>query len=229
MSAGDVVLPDVPRTPSLEELLALHGKATLDGVRTSLPCRIVDYDEDAQRASIQPLIQHGFIDGDQVRRVETLPIIHDVPVKFAAGGGARRTYPVKAGDIGMGWFASSSIARWVLRGDVVDPGDDRRHDLNDAVIEVGLHSFNAVPTDAPTDAVVDHIPDGMTLKIGSSGASQKIVGDSAITQFMACLAAAITASAGNAPGAAALTALQSALSAGPTGPWIAGTTKGLIE
>lgn len=227
MSVSDVDIPDVPREPSLEELLALHAKATLDGVRTSLPCRIVDYDETKQSASIQPLIQHGFIDATGVRQVETLPIVHDVPVKFGGGGGARRTYPVAVGDIGMAWFTSSSIARWVLTGKIVDPGDDRRHDLNDAVIEVGLHSFNTVPTDAPTDAVVDHIPDGMTLKIGSSGASQKIVGDSALTYFMTALAAAITAQSANPPGAAALAALQTALTSGPG--WQAGTTKGLIE
>jgi len=225
---SDADIPDVPREPSLEELLSLHGKATLDGVRTSLPARIVEYDADSQRASIQPLIQHGYIDATQVRQVETLPIIHDVPVKFGAGGGARRTYPVAIGDIGMAWFTSSSIARWVLTGKIVDPGDDRRHDLNDAVIEVGLHSFNAVPTDAPTDAVVDHIPDGMTLKIGSSGASQKIVGQLALNDFMNALQSAIADNPG--PIAAALAALQLKLQLLNFGDgWLARTTKGLIE
>lgn len=51
------------------------------------------------------------------------------------------------------------------------------------------------------------------VRLGSAGASGAVVVEAALTDFMAALAQAITAQAGNPPGAAALTALQTALQA----------------
>jgi hypothetical protein len=142
----------------------------------------------------------------------------------------RLTWPVQVGDKCTIHYCSASIARWVVQGKVVDPGDDRRHDLADAIVAPSLHG-GPPPTDAPTDAVVLHCD---KAKLGSSGASQHAVGDSALTTFGAALNAAIASlgppSAANTQSLAALNALKTALGIGPTGSgWGPGTSKVLIE
>lgn len=165
---------DEPRDLALEHLLELAHRHFVDGLRTSLPGKIVSYDADKQSASVQVQVQHGeVIAGDRV--AAPLPILNDVIVVFLGGGSrARRTWPVKAGDTCWVMWASSSIAAWRVQGGTtpIDPADDRRHHIADAVCIVGAHSFADVPTDAPTDAVVEHLDDGVVMKIGSSSASK---------------------------------------------------------
>jgi hypothetical protein len=217
-------MADDPRDPSLENVLELMREVTLDGVRVMLPGRITTYDPVKQRASVQPLVKHRHVaeDGETIV-AEVLPVIHDCPVVFCGTSRGRITWPVAAGDTCEIRFASSSISSWVASGGIVDPGDDRHHDLSDAVVFVGLHDFAHVPTDAPTDALVVHATGGTVIKLGSSSASQAVVVQSALGDFMAALAAAIP---GAGVGAGALTSLQTQLGLlnGGTG-WKARTSK----
>lgn len=177
---SELVIPDEPREPSLEHVIQLALEAHLDGVRVGLPGIITEYDKDQQRASVQPLVQHGYV-LDGVRRVETLPIIHDTPVRFPGAGTTRTTYPVKVGTIGWINFASSSLAVYLETGGIVDPDDDRRHDINDAVFEPGLHTFNAVPSTAPDDAMV-HWAGDFDVRIGGYDSVEPIMlGDQTAT------------------------------------------------
>lgn len=224
--------PDVPRDPDLSNLLALFGEQLLDGVRVMLPGVITAYDSTSQRATVQPLIQDVRLGEQAKKETKTIPPIHDVPVMFLGPARGRITWPVAAGDTCALFFASSSISRWVAAGGVspLDPGDTRRHDLSDAVAVVGLHSPANPPTDAPTDAVVVHSDGG--IKLGSSGASQAVVVQSALDHLGSALVTAIAAMLLSLdPAVSALQALQSALGTDPvTGRgWSAGTTKTKAE
>lgn len=167
---------DQPRALQLEGLLEQVIRMFLDQVRTGLPGRIVSYDATAQKASVQILVQFGeIVAGDRV--VQPIAPLADVPVIFIGGNGGktRRTYPVVAGDLCWLMFSSSSMALFKAQGapnGPVDPGDDTRHRLSDAVCIVGGHTFNDVPTDAPLDAVVENLANGVIMKIGSSSAAQ---------------------------------------------------------
>lgn len=177
-------LPDVPRDPTLLNLLELFGEVLRDGVRVMMPGVITGYDASKQIATVQPLIQDVRYDEQGNRTTLTIPPIHDVPVMFLGPAYARMTWPVKEGDHCELRFSSSAISNFIARGGTspLDPGTDRRHDLSDAIAWVGLHSPANPPTDAPTDAVVIHLGGGITLKLGSSGASESaLLGDSFVS------------------------------------------------
>lgn len=230
MPIGTIPAPaDEPRDPDLHTLLERFREILQDGIQTIEPGRITAYDPTTQLASAQPEVQSRKVEEDGSLTPVTRPIVHRAPVMFlGASSKGRITWPVQVGDACTIYYCGSSIARWVALGRVVDPGDDRRHDIGDAIVAPSLHSAAAVPTDAPTDAIVLHAD---KIKAGSSSASQHAVGDSALTVFGQALNAAIAASSTNAPGLAALTALRSALGVNPvTGAgWGAGTTKVLVE
>lgn len=136
---------DDPRTPFFEELLERAAAASTYGLRVMLPARVESYDATKHRCSATPLIMDGDVNegGDFV--AVALPQLHDIPVAFPGGGGVRMKWPIVKGDEVLLVFSSSSIARFKSLGSrrgPVDPGDDRRHDLNDAY---------AIPTFKVTD------------------------------------------------------------------------------
>lgn len=204
---------DTPVDPELETVLELLAESVIDGVRTHLPGKIVSYDPIKQSASVQCLIKHAHVDEFTKRLVKSLPVIHDAIVMFAGPVNGRWTYPVVPGDLCLVSFCSSSIARWRQTGGEVDPGDDRHHDISDAVVVVGLHDFKHVPTLAPLDAVVLHSI--LPVKIGGPSASDQVMRKSDAQAFMTFLDVAIGATGG--PAQDALNALKTALST-----WVAG-------
>lgn len=229
-------MSDEPRSPELETVLGVVIDQVLESFQIMMPGKVVSYDSTKQSASIQPLIQKAYIDESDKRIPETLPQIHDVPVRHIGGSSGRITVPVVAGDYGMIIFSSLSIARWKLRGGIVDPGDDRRHDLNDCVFEPGLHDFAHVPTTAPTDAIVLHAGLGIKIKLGGPSGTSPVVVETALARFCQALVNAIASLASNpanAQATLALTTLANELFSGgfdPMSPptsfslWSPGTT-----
>lgn len=51
--------------------------------------------------------------------------------------------PVAVGDTGLLIFSDRSLDVWLATGGIVDPGDDRRHALSDAVFVPGLRPFSS--------------------------------------------------------------------------------------
>ncbi len=203
---------DEPIDPSLESLMLAFCKLSLDGVRVMLPGVVTSYDPATQKASVQPQVMHARVDEDTgERRADPLPEVHDAPVMFLGPARGRITWPVAVGDKCAVFYASSSISRWVTTGRLLDPGDDRHHDLSDAVVLVGLHDFAHVPTDAPTDAVVLHAGDGVTVKIGGSSGTEKTFKADTFLDALDTLVAAIASAVGSiSGGTAAGTAITTA-------------------
>lgn len=183
-------MSDDPRSPGLDSLLALFGESMSARMRTSLPGEITAYDSDTQKASVRALVKDGHVDASERRIAKSIPEIHSVPVMFLGPPRARITWPVRVGDLCLILFSSSAIARWLEVGGEVDPGDDRHHDINDAIAVVGLHNFDDVPTEAPTDAIVFHC-DGVKVKLGGQSGTSPIVVQSALDDFMDALTLAI--------------------------------------
>ncbi len=118
-----------------------------------LPGRIKTYDSAKRKASIELLIQQR----DYIRselKVTDYPVINEVPVWMPGCGGVRLKFPIKVGDDVIVMFAARSIDRWLKAGGKVDPGDDRHHDINDALAIPGLHDF-AHASDAGTMIEID--------------------------------------------------------------------------
>lgn len=168
---------DVPRDPALETVLELLGEQIVYGLRTHLPGMITTYDAAKQRATVKLLVKDGHVGESSEREAISLPEVSDAIVMFVGPKNGRWTYPVAKGDLCLVSFCSSSIEVWRQVGGEVDPRDDRRHDISDAVAIVGLHHFADVPTTAPLDAVVLHSQ--ITIKLGEPAAAQSVIrGDS---------------------------------------------------
>lgn len=167
-------------------ILGDYIESHLTGVRVALPGRVVKYYAETQRADVQVEIQDGELDEDEQRKAVTLPIVADVPVVFPGAGGWRFTFPIAVGDGVLVVFASSSIARWkAAGGGIVDPADDRRHHLADAIAIPGLSA--GAPTEAPTDAMVFHAE---KLKLGGPGATDRVARQSDLEALKAKIVAA---------------------------------------
>jgi hypothetical protein len=229
---------DDPRNPGLETVLDTLRDAILRQILGAMPATVTAYDADAQTISAQLAVGTSYIGPDGARVPIAYSQLQGVPVVFMGGGGARFTWPVAVGDGCLIVFSSVALERWKATGRAGDPADDRRHDINDCFAIVGAHAPASPPTDAPTDAVVIHADNGVEIRLGGSDADSAVVVQdalgpaSSLGSFAAALVSAIAAetTAGHAVGAAALTALQTALNAlNGGGGWLAGTTKTKAE
>jgi hypothetical protein len=115
--------------------LALDGLAAR--MWTSLPGIVQSWNAAANTVAVQPAIQGWVRAQDGTTSFVNLPVVPDVPVLFARGGGYTLTFPIKAGDECVLFFASRCIDAWWQLGGVQKPLDSRRHDLSDAFALVG--------------------------------------------------------------------------------------------
>ena len=234
-------------TPNLGDVILAAMDARLQSVWTAIPGRVVDYNANEQSATIQPIVRHAYTDEEGNRIPETLPQIHRVPIVFPGSGQYSITWPVSAGDVVLVVFAAQSIDRWLARGGTdVDPGDDRRHHLSDAIAIPGLRNF-AQPIDpsvAGSGALTIATPPGLPpfgalgggggsggsgglvgeIQLGA-GATSAVVVQTALDDWMGALDDAITDVAADPSASAALGALKARLVALNTAHgWLAGTT-----
>jgi hypothetical protein len=89
-------------------------------------------------------------------------------VQFPGSGGYRITFPVAVGDTGLIVFSEASLDKWLVSGGTVDPADDRRHDLTDAVFLPGLRDFGHALASAPTDRATFGKDDGLQIHVDGS-------------------------------------------------------------
>ena len=128
----------IRNTPTLGEVFRSALDARLGDVHVAIPARVESYDSGSNRISAQPLIRRGVINEDGERVAERLPIITEVPVIFPGSGGIRIKFPISTGDNVLLIFSESSLDKWLSRGGDVDPLDDRRNSLSDAIAIPGL-------------------------------------------------------------------------------------------
>lgn len=163
---------------SMAEVLRRSMARALSDVHTCMPAKVVKVTLEGaniKSVDVQPLIQVAHLDETLQRVVETLPVIVNVPIQWFAGGGFRVTVPIKVDDVGTIKFAEAALDTWLSRGGVVDPLDDRRCSLTDAIYSPGLYSFanplKSTPNDRMTigdDAGLQIHIDGGKVKIGSN-------------------------------------------------------------
>lgn len=143
--------------------------SAIDGTATQwyfcLPGIVQKYDRDTRIAEVKPALNRKFQDG-----VIEHPSIPNVPVVMPSGGTARLRLPVAVGDTGMLLFAQRSLDIWLHKGGVVDPQDQRKFDLSDAIFVPGLAPFSAdVPDDSGSDDSLALVNDEGFFELTSSG------------------------------------------------------------
>lgn len=156
------------RPTTLQDLLARFRQSFSAQIHTSLPGKIVRYDATTQKADVELLIKDRYTDETGALQVKTFPVIPAVPVLFPGAGGYRITFPIAEGDTGLVMFTEASLDKWLVSGGTVDPEDDRRHDLTDAVFQPGLRDFGHALSSAPTDRATFGKDDGLQIHISPS-------------------------------------------------------------
>lgn len=120
-------------TPTIAQAVRAAVTAGVAGIRKIMPGIVVSYNATTRRASIQPALMDGVINERGERVAEKLPVVNEVPILFPGGrGGMRVVWPLVKGDTVMLAFSDGSLDRWLHKGGVVDPEDDRKHSLSDA-------------------------------------------------------------------------------------------------
>lgn len=128
------------RDPSLALLLRVALESNGRKMHTGLPGRVESFDPDKQVVDVQPLVQAYLPNEDGSMTAVTLPVLSSIPVQFLGGGGFRGTFPLAQGDTGWISFSEASLDAWQAKGGLIDPADDRRFHVSDAVFLPGLHA-----------------------------------------------------------------------------------------
>lgn len=125
-----LTLPDVINTMIERKLSEVH---------TCLPAKIVKYDYETQKATVQPLIKKVYLDDEE----ESLPLIVNVPVIWPRTQKTSLTFPIEVDDYVMLLFSERSLELFLEMGKEQKPGDTRMFDLTDAIAIPGLYPFSA--------------------------------------------------------------------------------------
>lgn len=124
-------------------------------VHTSYMARVLEYDHQEQRATVQPIVQFARRSpDDETRELYKPPPVPGCPVHFFATGGQSITAPLQVGDRVRCIVMERSHDEWQSTDNgETSPQDARRFDLSDTVVVPGTRSF-ADTLDEVTDALV---------------------------------------------------------------------------
>lgn len=160
--------------PNLATVIMAAQNARLRGVNIAMPASVISYDAPTQSCVLQPQVQENIIDETGARTTQRRPAIQGVPVMFPGSGPYSVTWPISPGDTVLMVCSSVSLDRWLALGGELDPIDDRRHHITDAVAIPGLRDFpHAISPAPPTNAMVIN-PGPNQLLLGGPSASSPV-------------------------------------------------------
>lgn len=191
------------RPTSWAEVIRRAIDAKLADIHTTIPGKVVRVNmsgANVRSVDVQPVIKRGYLDEEDRRVVEDMPVIPSVPVEFPSAGDYRITFPIAVGTTGLIHFSEASLDVWLAKGGTVDPQDDRRFNLSDAIFSPGLRAIAEPHGSTPTDRMTIgddgglqiHI-DKSSIRLGDNAAIQAIVkGTQHFTSFKTFLDGVIT-------------------------------------
>lgn len=153
-----------PETRTWDWVIFQAIQTALADVHTWLPAKIVAVREGSGYVDVQPLLKRKYTDG----KLQTLPVIQNIPVQHPRGATWYVKLPIKVGDRGRAVFCERSLEAWKSGdGGIVDPNDPRRFDLSDAVFVPGLSPASDPLPGNPDDMVLHN--DGATITLEPEG------------------------------------------------------------
>lgn len=139
------------RSPTIVDAFTRAIDRRLTDLHVCMPARVERYDGVKGLVDVQPLLKIAAENEQGDRVAEQLPVIPNVPLIYPGSGNFRVTFPVAQGDTVLIVFSENSLDIWLTQGGLVDPLDDRRHALSDAVAIPGLRDFGHPLAEPPTD------------------------------------------------------------------------------
>lgn len=142
--------------PSIDESIDFIFNGKFADLKTSMPAKIVTFDLDRQRATVQPLWKRVDMDDDGNEVIQDQAIINEVPVQYYRFGNWVITSALKPDDTIFLQFAERSLDSFLASDGktIIDPIDGRMHNINDAYIVpcfstdknaiINMHSENFV-------------------------------------------------------------------------------------
>lgn len=164
-------------TPTLEEVIRAAIRTEVARVHTQVPGRVLSYDHTTQRAKIQLIVDHAYLDPETGERVfYTPPPLVEVPVTFGI-----LTWPLSVGTPGWVEFAERSTDEYRATGrDNTQPADARRFDLSDAVFSPCYFRGEA---DADASATILSTSD-LRIRSSSSAPTQAVALAAPVEDFI---------------------------------------------
>ena len=167
-------------------------------VHTHLIAKVLKYDATKQRCDLQPEVRQPKYDESGTRTAKQVPVLVDVPVAWPRFGGFRIVGRLNPGDRVLVEFMEHSLDRWKPNGGDVDPADDRRFHIADAVAIPGVADAAHVLSNAPTDRMSIGADSGATIEIhdgevrlGSDSAVDSVLKGTAFQSALSTYVAAI--------------------------------------
>lgn len=167
----DVNSPNIDQANEGSEAGTLKAALTnwlLNEVDDMVPCRVVAYDDQRNRATLQPLVMMGSTSGAKVSRAQ----VPNIPVFRFGGGGFFMRFPIKAGDVGWLKANDNDISLIMQSGGGEDwPNTKRLHNFSDAMFFPDTFR-NWVIDGANIDAAVWQSMDGLAcIALGNQSIS----------------------------------------------------------
>lgn len=156
-------------------------------INTAIPGEIIAFDPVTQTASVNIAIQAQH--HDTRVPVTTLP---GVPVMFPGVMGFVITFPIKTFPCPcMLVFQQRSIDEWHTEGGVVDPLDNRSHDMSDAVCIPGLRHSKQAIADFNNENMELRSEDGSTKVVIADGKIALTNGEAELVSIVSQLLGAL--------------------------------------
>ncbi len=106
----------------------------------ALPCVVQSFDHNKRTVECQPTIRERFIDENNRISYINYPVLINVPICFPQCTSGGITFPINRGDECIVLFQDGSIDNWLLKGNIQNPVEQRRHDLSDGIAIFGVNN-----------------------------------------------------------------------------------------
>lgn len=128
------------RFPDETELHETIADAVQAKIRTAMPVTPSKDSEDGHTIELQPTVKAVQRMPDGTEQLVQLPVLPDMPILHAGGGGIYTTHAHKTGDEGVIINVDRSHDEWHQQGGIQQPGDATMHPLSGGFYLPGAHS-----------------------------------------------------------------------------------------
>lgn len=119
---------------SMGAALDAYMASVLSAVHTSMPAKVVSYDEKAHRAKVKPSVQMLMDNGVRIE----LPELFEVPVVFPSGKYFDLEFPLEKNDGVLLVFTEQDVSAWKNGDSPAVPATASRFNLDHAIAIPGL-------------------------------------------------------------------------------------------
>ena len=136
----------------------------MQNMNSMLPAKVIKYDRENNRVSVQPLINLMTTDGSQVSRAQ----LSSIPVFVFGGGGFRISFPLNTGDLGWILANDRDISLFLQSYKQTAPNSARIRTFSDAVFFPDvMNGLNSIAGDDAENVVIQSIDGSVSIALST--------------------------------------------------------------